>query len=415
MYKRAPLEKRLRLRGKIYEFWGYDYAGKRYFVSTHQSDKKAAIEAARKIERDRAVPSTNQASDSTPQNCTLAEAFAELAAYDKRVKSAANTVAFHEDRGAHLVRLLGADFCFDGNTERELRALNEYTDMRLAEKADRHTIQKEHRVLRHALRLMKDIGRYPGEPKKLTIDGFRRARAFYTPGSRWLEKPEWIEELLAQTSSNPDKHRVDRRDDVLAYVNLGVRRRELNAILPEHVDLRAGTVHVAGSKTEGSKRDLPLNDAMHDLFKRRLRNAQPGRPLFVDWGSGNRDLRANWARARAALLERARGRAREELERQLPDGLTFNDLRRTFCSLMRNAGVSFEDCAELLGHEDIAMVRLVYGKTASDAGRRAVARLPALRLPEELPRSAPQIDRPKRASKSSSRPVKSTRRRRETP
>jgi integrase len=112
---------------------------------------------------------------------------------------------------------------------------------------------------------------------------------------------------------------------------------------------------------------------MLDLFKRRLDGARHGRPIFVDWGSGNRDLQANWARARRRLVE-----GNQELEHTLPRGLTFNDLRRTFCSLMRNAGVSFEDCATLLGHTDIEMVRTVYGRTAMDTLHAAVARLPSI-------------------------------------
>jgi integrase len=281
----------------------------------------------------------------------------------------------------------------------DVPALEAYSDKRLAELADRHTIQKEHRVLRHALRLAKKGGFYLGDPAALVVEGFAQASGnsgFYQPGENWLERVEWIEALVAHTSSNPDRHRVDRRDDVLVYTNVGLRRREVLLILPEHVDLQKRTVTIrmprrernaprkTGLKTDKSKRVLPLNDLMTELFRRRLRHAQPGKPLFTDWGSGNRDLNANWARARAWLLERAPSkRDRAELEATLPHSLTFNDLRRTFCSQMKNAGVSLEDCAELLGHEDIAMVKLVYGHTAMDTLRKAVAKLPEMALPPQ--------------------------------
>jgi integrase len=147
-------------------------------------------------------------------------------------------------------------------------------------------------------------------------------------------------------------------------------------------------------KTDGSARPLPLNDVMLALFTRRMRNARVGTPLFTEWGSGNRDLRANWKRARASLLARAKkGDARQDLDVELPKSLTFNDLRRTFCSLMKNAGVSFEDCAELLGHQDIAMVRLVYGHTDMARLHAAVAKLPPMALP---PVALPRARKPSR-------------------
>jgi len=321
-------------------------------------------------------------------------------------------VAFHVNRGRHLVRLFGADMLCE---EIDLAALIAYSDKRLGEDAqpDRHTIRHEHSVLRHALRLAKDVGFYMGDPSKLKVEGFIEARGhrgYYQPGETWLEKVEWIEALVAHTSVDPDKHRVDRRDDILVYVNLGLRRRETLLLKPEHVDLTNATLTVrmprkesarqprrTGLKTDKSKRVLPLNKLMVELFRRRLREASAGQPLFSDWGSGNRDLRSNWQRARAWLLERAGQesgqRARADLEAVLPATLTFNDLRRTFCSLMKNAGVSLEDCAELLGHEDVTMVKLVYGHTAMETLHRAVAKLPEMSLPPQEP---PRVKVPSR-------------------
>jgi integrase len=387
-------------RGAVWHFWGYDYAGKKYTASTHQTDRKAALDAAREIERDKSVPAPDQTQ--TAQELTLAEALGLLGQHDARVNAAPKTVQFHVDRGRHLVRLLLPDTRLIDVTP-PAPTLVAYTDTRLAENASRHTIQKELRVLRQA----KAVGGYSGDPKSLTVEGFKRAkgkRGYYKPGARWLRKPEWIGALIAETSSNPDRHRIDRRDDILTLVNLGLRRRELLVICREHVDLvkrvlkleelvRGGVV-VRELKTDGSARPLPLNDVMLALFTRRMRNARVGTPLFTEWGSGNRDLRANWKRARASLLARAKkGDARQDLDVELPKSLTFNDLRRTFCSLMKNAGVSFEDCAELLGHQDIAMVRLVYGHTDMARLHAAVAKLPPMALP---PVALPRARKPSR-------------------
>lgn len=398
MWKRSPLEKRLRLRGKVWFFWGYDWAGKRYEVTTHQTDRKHAIDAARRIEEDRRrqpVSEADQTANAAAQT-SLVDALNLLRAHDKRVGAAKNTVAFHSACGRHLVRLFGKDALIAGFAgSGGLALLQSYSDKRLEEKAHRHTIQKEHRVLRHSLRLAADVGLFAGDPRKLKVEGFTRAkgkRGYYQPGRTWLQNAEQVEALLRHTSINSARNRVDRLDDTLCYVNLGVRRRELLKIRPEHVDLAARTVLVMGTKTDGAERTLPLNRRMVEVFTRRVQGAPPGRPLFVEWGSGNRDLKSNWRRARAELVTPEEGDSPHILEEKarldttLPKSLNFNDLRRTFCSLMKNAGVSFEDCAELLGHEDIEMVRLVYGLTAMDSKRAAVEKLPDVVVPERKPR-----------------------------
>jgi hypothetical protein len=124
---------------------------KRYQASTHQTDG-----------------SPNPAAEKA-QGLTLQQALNLIAKHDERVRAAANTVQFHIDRGRHLVQKFGAQkLC----AEIDVPALEQYTDARLAEDPDRHTIQKEHHVLRQALRLAKKAGFYLGEPSALVVEGF---------------------------------------------------------------------------------------------------------------------------------------------------------------------------------------------------------------------------------------------------
>jgi len=354
MYKRSPLEKRLRLKKgcKVWQFWAYDYAGKRYEATTHQTDWKAALDSAHNIERERAA---GPVAKPVKGPCTLEGAFALLAGHDVLSNARPNTVRFHNDRKAHLLRLLP-------NTVADIN-LDAYTIARLAEKADRHTIQKEHRVLRQALRLAGyDVSKYK-------VAGFIASKQFYAPGDVWLEEVAHILALL-------DELDPTRRDDVLTYVNTGLRRRELLTITRGRVSLKKAELEVdeldrITLKTTGAKRVLPLNDTMVALLTRRVQGAVG--PLFTEWHSGNRDINAAWKRARVRLVAKDK-----DLDETLPHRLTFNDLRRTFCSLMRNAGVSFEDCADLLGHEDITMVRQVYGRAAKKTLKAAIAKMPAM-------------------------------------
>jgi integrase len=361
--KRSPLENRLRKRKGVstYSFWGYDYAGKRYETTTHQTDKVAALNSAREIERERAKKPEPVAAPVVI--CTLARAFELLQAHDIRVNAKPNTVDFHNDRAKHLLRILKPEtLCSPLMLSTVLR----YTDTRLAEGADRHTIQKEHRVLRQALKLAHESGECPTDGSHLKVEGFVKARQFYKPGDVWLSKVAYISALLAEL---PPEH----RDEVMVYLNLGLRRRELLTITPGRVDLAARVVRIEclneiSLKNEGAERELPLNDAMVALFTRLLATATPGAPLFVEWASGNRHLSEAWERARKQFLN----------DEDLPESLCFNDLRRTFCSLLKNAGVSFEDCAELLGHEDLTMVRQVYGHTQMSRLAKAVTCLPSM-------------------------------------
>src|SRR4051812_10071250 len=297
MYKRTPIEKRLRRRGRIWSFWAYDYRGKQYTASTHQTDRAAALEAARHIERERAVPPTHQTGD-VAQAYTLAQALGLVAAHDARIKAAPNTIEFHVNRGRHLVQGLGADCMLD-----DIKAkLDAYVDKRQRERADDSTIAKELRVLRQAARHALDGNHWAGDPKRLAVEGLTKEDV-YEPGDVWLQRVEWLDALIAHTSTNPDQHRIDRKDDLLVIVNMGLRRRELLMVQPEHVNMTTRILSVrkrgrkrerkrgprkAGLKTKKSQRELPLNDLMVEVLTPRLRGARLGQPLFTNWGSGNR-------------------------------------------------------------------------------------------------------------------------------
>lgn len=413
MYKRTPLERRVYLRGRIYWFWGYDAAGERYRETTHQTDKKAAIARARTIERERAVPTDRAAA--ARQALTLESALALLLKHDARIGARPKTVEFHRNCGRHLVRLLGKDRAMH---DLEIKDTNTYVDERLAEGGgsvqERHTIQKEIRVLITALNCAREAGLYTGEPKKLRPAAFKKTSRYYKPGSNWLETRDQCAALIEHTSNSKyGKVKVDRKPYVIAYLHSGARRDELNLILPEHVNLERNHVEIDGTKTDGSKRIVTMSSTLREVIVRRLRVTRPGQPLFPRWGKSNRDLAANWRRARGALITEARERAElaaangggaepdyreaEQLDVSLPRSLSFNDLRRSFCSLMAAAGVPAHHCADLLGHKSLDMVMSVYKRVAPVSLQAAVDALPA--LPIALETAAPDPDAPKPPSR----------------
>lgn len=386
MYKRAPLEARLYLRGAVWWFWGYDYAGKRYRHSTHQTDRKSALEAARDEERRRAAAPDPAAAKPEAIALTLADVLRLLREEDLRNNARPNTLTFHRDRGRHLLRVLGQGYLVHSL---ELADTNRYTDVRLAEGdrtiKERHTIQKEIRTLTQALRVAKENGLYAGDPKALTPKAFRKQSKFYKPGNTWLAKPEYCQALIDETSTGgPQKARVnaERKLDIAAYIHSGVRQQELWLINPEHVHLAKRYIEVDGTKTDGAKRNVAMSDTLHEIFARKMKGAKRGRPLFEPWHKVDRDLKANWLRARARLLAAAADvDTREALDHELPQSLCCNDLRRTFCSLMAAAGVPLHHCADLMGHKSLTMIMEVYRQVSPASLHAAVATLPAFALP----------------------------------
>lgn len=378
-FRRKSLWDRMFLRGRVWWFHGYDAAGKRYPATTHQTERRTAFEAAKKIESERAVPT-----DSTQrkaQALTLEGALTELHKHDLRIGAKPKTIEFHNTRSRHLIRVLGRDRLVAPLTRADLNA---YTDQRLAEVGgelpQRHTIAMDVRVLITALNVCKENDLYFGDPGKLKPAAFRKSRQYYKRGDRWLERAEYCQALIDATSSDPQT-RYDRKLHVLAYLHLGVRRSELFTILPEHVNLSAKTVWIDGTKTDGAARTVTLSDTACTVMALKLKDTKPGQPLFEKWDKVHRDLTTAWKRARKALIASAPDATeRERLAVTLPTALTTNDLRRTFCSLMAAAGVPLHHCADLLGHKSLDMVMQVYRKVSPAALHEAVAKLPALQI-----------------------------------
>lgn len=369
MRERGSLADRLYLRGNTWWIVGYDDSGKRWRESTHQTDRKAAIAAATRLERERAVP-TNRAAHTT----TLEAALALVLAHDKRAGNSAHTIRFHTDKARHVVRVLGASSKIHTLT---LADTTRYTDKRLEEGADLHTVQKEVRVLLQGLALAKEVGLYLGEPGSLKPRVLKKKASYYTPRHTWLTADQ-CRALLGHVSVGLQVRNIDRRDHVRAYLLTGVRKSELYQIHAEHVDLDKGTVWIAGTKTEQSARVVFLNAEGVELFAKKLARAKPGKPLFEPWASARRDLQNAWDRARKAA-EKAAAKQKKPLT-GWPEKISHNDLRRTYCSQLCNAGVPMQHAAKLLGHADLTMVQTIYGRLAPETLAAAVAKLPSMDL-----------------------------------
>lgn len=332
---------RLYLRGRIWWCWGYDSEGRRWLESTHQTERRAAEQAAIRITIRRAAAVHQPAAAPAIR---LSHAWVAMQAALVRGGRASDTIAFYTRKIGHVSRLLG-DVELATLTRSDLER---YADARIAEDASRSTIAKELQSLRTAAKCI-DIA-VPGLPVEL--------RGAYVPRKRWLPVPEYRRLLAALPAP--------RRDYLVAFCGLGVRDSELYAITRE--DVLKADVHVRGTKTRRANRHIPLAGAAAEVLRRRAKAARPRSPLFPVWKNIRRDLRAACTRATVA------GEARK-----LPtvEPVSPNDLRRTFTSWCCNAGVDALVCARLLGHAGTRMVAEVYGQLSTSTLRAGMRKVQA--------------------------------------
>jgi integrase len=144
-----------------------------------------------------------------------------------------------------------------------------------------------------------------------------------------------VDKLLSELSAA-------RRGAVAFAIMTGARRREVFAAQPGDIDAKSWRVRIRGTKTEAAARTIPI-----PLPMRRLAKYVGPLPHHA------------WPNAR-------RGLSRACLRADVPE-VTWNDLRRTFASLLVQSGVPPHIVAKLLGHTTTAMVDKVYGRQTVDS------------------------------------------------
>lgn len=232
--------------------------------------------------------------------------------------------------------------------------MNGYIDQRLDEGAHRHTIKKELITLRVALKVARSDNAFRGSLDVL----FPQFDPAYEPRRRVLSMLEF-ESLVAVLP-------LGRRQMVAVLALTGARRGETyrltwNDIGEHHVFLR-------GTKTKDAPREVPLLPELRALLQE-LPRGEGSERVLRGWMNLYRDLSAACARVGIAPI-------------------TPNDLRRSFATWLRNAGVDSASVAPLLGHANSKMVEKVYGRINLDAKTRAVAPLQGIRL---TPASSPRL------------------------
>jgi integrase len=329
--------------GKLYKrgdtYWAYYSPARGQYIRTtlRTNNRDVARDRLKELEkRGSFEPEEADPAPNGPQvGTTLAEAFT---AYLDTIKVPA-TRDVYERKARHVERILGPGTDIGLITADDVE---EYIEAREDEEAHPHTVYKELIVLRGAFKLF----------RRPTTD-WPKHKPNYVPRKRYLTRPQFdgLMRLL-----DP------RRQQWLAIACFsGLRFSELEGLTSRHVDWGLKVINVAGTKSKGARRVIPIKDELAPWLEK-----LPVHP----WAASNvrRDL--------TSLIVKVDPSWPTHVNRNgdtVPEPLSPNDLRRTFASWMVQAGVPLLVVARLLGHTTTRMVEAVYGQLDLETMRRAVA------------------------------------------
>lgn len=289
---------------------------------TAKSKRTASI-VARDIEQSLAAGEGR-----TARPDTLAQAITALVASMELAQLSPRSVAIAIEKAAHLYAHFGSKKPVASITDADLVA---YAHANLGEQADGKraagTIHRELTTLRQACKALELV------PPKMPDLG-----VVYTPVERWLDHAEMLR-LMAAVG-------VGRKDHVLVYRLLGLRKGELDLITAADCNWSTNEVRVRGTKTTGADRLMPMHPDVRDVLWSRRELA----PMFEPWLRGNADRDLKAAADRAGL-----------------DPISFNDLRRSFATEMAIKGVPILHLARLMGHRSTRMLERVYARVSTGA------------------------------------------------
>lgn len=308
--------------------------------STKCSTKSAAEVVVARWERERADPVYAAANEATfGEEARLF--LTACAGAVERGKMAKGTLGMYRQKAGTLVRILGADkrlAAIDGSTfqeyidaRREDFRSSTTTDARPAGKTITEScLYKEWVAFGGIMKQAWRAQRFGRDPRALKPPHFGPE---YVPRETALT---WAQVAVLLEALTPERARA-----VAFVLACGARRSEVFAAQAGDVDTAAWTVRIRGTKTEAAAATLPIVSIFREIAARAT-------PPFARWPNARRDL---------AVICVAKG---------LPP-VTWNDLRRTFCSLLVQAGVAPHLAAKLMRHKTSTMVEKVYGRQTADS------------------------------------------------
>ncbi len=165
------------------------------------------------------------------------------------------------------------------------------------------------------------------------------------------------------------------RQIVECVLYTGMRRKEVLTL--KWNQIRNGWIYLTDTKTK-KRRQIPVSDSLFRLFER-IKNIQDSKGGNVLDLKGNRIKRTGYVftykekpiKDVKTALQAACKSAGIPYGRNVPNGITFHDLRHSYGSYLMAQRTDFRTTQELLGHKDPKMTKR-YTHVADDTKKRAV-------------------------------------------
>jgi integrase len=158
---------------------------------------------------------------------------------------------------------------------------------------------------------------------------------------------------------------LDETEKALEHLLAGLRVSEVAALRWRAVNLARATIEVESGKTDAASRVVDMSPSLRDevaSHKARSRRTDPDELVFPA-RNGTVQHRANISnRALAPAIRRANERLVMEGRPPIQEGVTNHTLRRTFCTLLFEAGASPAYAMQQMGHESAQLSLEVYSK-----------------------------------------------------
>ncbi len=168
--------------------------------------------------------------------------------------------------------------------------------------------------------------------------------------------------------------RPSARRAILATLGCaGLRNSELCYLNIADLDFAHGVFIVRDSKTEAGIRQVNMTPWLRDellAYRATRPDAQPDEPAFPTRTGGRRDRHNINRRVIAPAVRAANGLRAEHHDQPLPDSITAHTFRRTFITLMLEAGAPVPYVQSQVGHEDATTTLNIYAQVLRRRDRR---------------------------------------------
>lgn len=137
-------------------------------------------------------------------------------------------------------------------------------------------------------------------------------------------------------------------DLVLIAMHTGARIEEICSLLCKDVDIKNQSISIIDAKTEAGERTIPIHPFIKDHIERLIENSEDDYLLA--------GLTKNKYGNRSSALGQRFGRLKTK--HNYSERYVFHSIRKTFTTMLENAGVSENIAADIVGHEK---PRITYG------------------------------------------------------